>query len=49
VALADAVIALTSNLAIAQGGRLDFQHEWFDVESNATPDGSKPAPAANLV
>ena len=48
VALADAVVALTSNLAIAKGGRIDFQPEWFDVESDATPDGSQPAPAANL-
>jgi predicted dehydrogenase len=49
VALADAVIALTSNIAIAKGGRIDFEHEWFDVASDATPDGSKPAPAANLI
>jgi predicted dehydrogenase len=48
VALADAVIALTSNLAIAHGGRIDFQPEWFDVASDETPDGTKPAPAANL-
>jgi predicted dehydrogenase len=48
VALADAVIALTSNIAIAKGGRIDFQHEWFDIQSDATPDGSKPAPASNF-
>lgn len=48
VALADAVIALTSNIAIAKGGRIDFQHEWFDVDSDATPDGSKPAAATDL-
>jgi predicted dehydrogenase len=48
VALADAVIALTSNLAIAKGGRIEFQPDWFLVESDATPDGSKPAAAANL-
>jgi predicted dehydrogenase len=48
VALADAVIALTSNIAIAKGNRIDFQPEWFDVESDATPDGSKPASAADL-
>ena len=48
VALADAVIALTSNIAIAKGGRIDFQHDWFDVASDATPDGSKPAPASNF-
>lgn len=48
VAMADAVIALTSNIAIAKGGRIDFQHEWFDITSDATPDGSKPASATNL-
>jgi predicted dehydrogenase len=48
VALADAVIALTSNIAVAKGGRIDFESEWFDVDSDATPDGSKPASAANL-
>jgi predicted dehydrogenase len=48
VAMADAIIALTTNLAIAKGGRIDFEPEWFDVASDATPDGSKPASAANL-
>jgi predicted dehydrogenase len=48
VAMADAVIALTSNIAIAKGGRIDFESEWFDVKSDATPDGSKPASTANL-
>ena len=48
VALADAVIALTSNIAIAKGGRIDFQHDWFDVESDATPDGSKPRSAGQI-
>jgi len=45
VALADAVIALTSNIAIAKGGRVDFDPAWFDVASDATPDGSHPRPA----
>ena len=45
VALADAVIALTSNIAIAQGGRVDFDPAWFDAASDATPDGSRPRPA----
>ena len=43
VAMADAVIALTTNIAIAKGGRIEFKHEWFDIDSDATPDGSKPA------
>lgn len=40
VALADAIIALTSNIAIAENRRIEFQPEWFDVQSDATPDGS---------
>jgi predicted dehydrogenase len=40
VALADAIIALTSNLAIAENRRIEFQPEWFDIQSDATPDGS---------
>jgi len=40
VALADAVIALTSNLAIAEHRRIEFQPEWFDIQSDVTPDGS---------
>ncbi|MHB8899457.1 MAG: Gfo/Idh/MocA family protein, partial [Thermoguttaceae bacterium] len=42
VALADAVIALTTNLAAAGSGRVDFKEEWFDVESDETPEGIKP-------
>ena len=41
VALADAVIALTSNLALAENRRIEFLPEWFDIQSDATPDGSK--------
>jgi predicted dehydrogenase len=47
VALADAVIALTSNLAIAKGGRIDFRPEWFDVNRDETPEGSRPRSAAD--
>ncbi len=49
VALADAVIALTSNLAIAQQRRIEFQPEWFDVNSDATPEGDSPRPISELV
>ncbi|MEE3220142.1 MAG: hypothetical protein VX257_07755, partial [Planctomycetota bacterium] len=48
VALADAVIALTANLAIAQGkateqnARIDFAPEWFDIDSDETPEGEPP-------
>ncbi|HLA83153.1 MAG TPA: Gfo/Idh/MocA family oxidoreductase [Thermoguttaceae bacterium] len=38
VALADAVIALTTNLAAREGRRIEFQPEWFDPESDETPD-----------
>ncbi len=42
VAMADAIIALTSNVAIRENARIEFQQEWFDVDSDATPDGSQP-------
>jgi predicted dehydrogenase len=48
VALADAVIALTSNLAIAKGGRIDFEPAWFDVDSDETPEGTKPRSTSAL-
>src|SRR5262245_32922917 len=37
VALADAVIALTSNLAMRQKRRIEFNPRWFDYQSNETP------------
>ncbi|HBO45782.1 MAG TPA: gfo/Idh/MocA family oxidoreductase [Planctomycetaceae bacterium] len=42
VALADAVIALTVNLAAREGRRIDFDPEWFDPASDETPEGVKP-------
>jgi predicted dehydrogenase len=44
VALADAVIALVTNRAVSDpnGGRFDFQPEWFDIDKDATPEGVKP-------
>ncbi|MCE5302811.1 MAG: Gfo/Idh/MocA family oxidoreductase [Planctomycetaceae bacterium] len=42
VALGDAVIALTTNMAARRGERIDFKPEWFDVHSDETPDGDKP-------
>jgi len=38
VALADAVIALTTNLAAKGPGRIDFKQEWFDPDNPATPE-----------
>ncbi|WP_165072209.1 Gfo/Idh/MocA family protein [Paludisphaera rhizosphaerae] len=40
VALADAVIALTSNIAMRENRRIVFDPKWFDYADNATPDGS---------
>jgi len=38
VALADAVIALTTNIAIRHNKPIDFKDEWFDIASDATPE-----------
>lgn len=45
VAMADAVIALTTNVAMRKGARgeagfVKFEESWFDVKSDDTPDGS---------
>jgi hypothetical protein len=45
VALGDAVIALTTNIAIrnpAEKSRIVFDHAWFDIDSDETPEGVKP-------
>ncbi|HWC90097.1 MAG TPA: Gfo/Idh/MocA family oxidoreductase [Pirellulales bacterium] len=42
VALGDAVIALTTNLAIRENRRIDFKPEWFKIDSDETPEGLKP-------
>lgn len=38
VGLADAVMALTANLAMRRGKRIEFKPEWFDPASDATPE-----------
>jgi predicted dehydrogenase len=38
VAMADAIIALTSNIAMKRGERIEFKKEWFDVDNDATPE-----------
>jgi predicted dehydrogenase len=38
VAMADAIIALTSNLAMRHRQRIEFQPEWFEAENPAVPD-----------
>lgn len=45
VALGDAVIALATNVAIdnankGKGGYLAFSEDWYDINHDATPDGS---------
>ncbi len=42
VALGDAVIALATNMAARQGARIEFKKEWFDINSDGTPEGAKP-------
>jgi len=38
VAMADAVIALTANIAMKQNRRIEFKPEWFDLDDPATPE-----------
>ncbi len=38
VAMADAIIALTSNQAMHKKQRIEFQHGWFDPASPEVPD-----------
>jgi predicted dehydrogenase len=45
VAIADAVIALVSNIALANPGsqpRIEFKSEWFDIANDLTPEGVAP-------
>jgi len=50
VAMGDAVIALTTNVTLknslkGEGGYTKFREEWFDINSDETPDGSDIASA----
>jgi len=42
VALGDAVIALTTNIASREERKVEFKPEWFDIDSDETPEGVKP-------
>jgi predicted dehydrogenase len=42
VAMGDAIIALVTNMAAREGKRIEFKPEWFDPESDETPEGVKP-------
>ncbi len=48
VALADAVIALTSNQAMRERKLITFKREWFDIDSDETPEGVKPRAAKDI-
>ena len=41
--MADAIIALTTNIADPRRNRrIEFKPEWFDIDSDETPEGVKP-------
>jgi hypothetical protein len=42
VAMADAIMALTANRAMALKKRIVFEEAWFDVDSPETPEASHP-------
>lgn len=48
VALGDAVIALTTNIAIAKDERIEFDRAWFEIDRSETPDGSVPREASQV-
>ncbi|MEM6471797.1 MAG: Gfo/Idh/MocA family oxidoreductase, partial [Planctomycetota bacterium] len=46
VAMGDAVIALGANVALnnarkGKGGYMEYKSEWFEIDNDATPDGSE--------
>ena len=49
VAMGDAIIALTTNMAARSGKRIEFKEEWFDIHSDETPEGVPPASAEDVV
>jgi predicted dehydrogenase len=48
VAMADAIIALTSNIAMKENRRIEYKPEWFDIDSDETPEGIPPRPLSEL-
>ena len=38
VAMADAILALTANIAMKKNVRIEFKEEWFRLDSNDTPE-----------
>lgn len=47
VAMADAIMALTANRAMALKKRIEFKDEWFDPDSPDTPEHDHPLPGEN--
>jgi predicted dehydrogenase len=42
VAMADAIIALTTNIAIRENRRIDFDPKWFEIDKDDTPENEPP-------
>lgn len=42
IGLADAVMALVGNMSMRQRRLIDFKPEWFDIQSDETPEGISP-------
>jgi predicted dehydrogenase len=42
VAMGDAIIALTTNMASRERKRIEFKEEWFDIDRDETPEGDAP-------
>jgi predicted dehydrogenase len=47
VAMGDAIIALTTNMAARKGARIEFKKEWFDIHSDETPENVPPSVRAS--
>ncbi|MCO6046331.1 Gfo/Idh/MocA family oxidoreductase [Aeoliella sp. ICT_H6.2] len=48
VAMADAIIALTSNLAMEKKERIEFNPDWFKIDRDEVPAGEKPRQAKDI-
>jgi predicted dehydrogenase len=48
IALADACMALVANQAMWGPGRMQFDPAWFEIDSDATPEGEVPNAARHL-
>jgi hypothetical protein len=47
VAIGDAILALTANMAARQGAQIEFKKEWFDIRRDETPEGVAPREGAS--